>query len=183
MLYALGHENVRRFEGHAALLTLELLDEEARKAGRGAIDSEDMEVVTEKCVFTTHTPVPAGHDQFPAELARRVIGQREDFFTLGGVSSCWGRSEHDLPRPQPEPLCKRCRQETRGGFQADVRWLQSPTGSMRPPGCRNRSRFSLTAISPAGSRTTSASAMPSVCQGSVCVGCPSGGQAAADRAG
>lgn len=25
-------------------------------------------------VFTTHTPVPAGHDQFPADLARRVLG-------------------------------------------------------------------------------------------------------------
>ena len=88
MLRALGYENVRRFhlnEGHAALLSLELLDEEARKAGRDAIAPEDMEVVTERCVFTTHTPVPAGHDQFPAELARRVIGQREDFFTLEGV--------------------------------------------------------------------------------------------------
>lgn len=88
MLRSLGYENVRRFhlnEGHAALLTLELLDEEARKAGRGAIASEDMEVVADKCVFTTHTPVPAGHDQFPIELARRVIYQREDFFSLEGV--------------------------------------------------------------------------------------------------
>jgi glycogen phosphorylase len=41
--------------------------------------------VREKCVFTTHTPVPAGHDKFPGDLARRVIGPREDFFALEGV--------------------------------------------------------------------------------------------------
>lgn len=88
MLRALGHDSIRRFhlnEGHAALLTLELLDEEARTAGRSTVAPEDMEAVTEKCVFTTHTPVPAGHDQFPAELARRIICQREDFFALEGV--------------------------------------------------------------------------------------------------
>jgi len=88
MLRALGHESIRRFhlnEGHAALLTLELLDEEARRAGRSAVASEDREAVREKCVFTTHTPVPAGHDKFPAELARRIIGSREDFFALDGV--------------------------------------------------------------------------------------------------
>lgn len=88
MLRALGYENIRRFhlnEGHAALLTLELLDEEARRFGRSSIAPENTKAVTEKCVFTTHTPVPAGHDQFPVELARRVIGHREDFFTLEGV--------------------------------------------------------------------------------------------------
>jgi starch phosphorylase len=88
MLRALGHANVLRFhmnEGHAALLTLELLDEEAKKAGRSVIVAEDIEPVREKCVFTTHTPVPAGHDKFPAGLARRIVGQRDDFFSLEGV--------------------------------------------------------------------------------------------------
>jgi starch phosphorylase len=88
MLRALGHENIRSFhlnEGHAALLTLELLDEEAKRAGRRSLTEDDREAVRRKCVFTTHTPVPAGHDKFPADLARRVIGQREDFFGLEGV--------------------------------------------------------------------------------------------------
>lgn len=88
MLHALGLQGIRRFhlnEGHAALLTLELLDEEARRAGRKVISEDDMEVVREKCVFTTHTPVPAGHDAFPADLARRIIGDRDDFFVLEGV--------------------------------------------------------------------------------------------------
>lgn len=88
MLRALGHDNIRSFhlnEGHAALLTLELLDEAAHRAGREKLAPEDMETVRGQCVFTTHTPVPAGHDQFPVELARKVIGTREDFFAMEGV--------------------------------------------------------------------------------------------------
>lgn len=88
MLRALGHKNIRSFhmnEGHAALLTLELLDEEARRAGRTAITHEDAEKVRENCVFTTHTPVSAGHDQFPLGLARKVLGGRDDFFALDGI--------------------------------------------------------------------------------------------------
>jgi len=88
MLRALDHVNILRFhmnEGHAALLTLELLDEEAKKAGRNVITDGDTEEVRAMCVFTTHTPVPAGHDKFAVELARKVIGQRDDFFSLKGV--------------------------------------------------------------------------------------------------
>jgi len=80
MLRALGYQQVVRFhmnEGHAALLTLELLEETAAKAGRKAIAREDVEGVRHQCVFTTHTAVPAGHDQFPVDLCRRVLGHRE----------------------------------------------------------------------------------------------------------
>ncbi len=90
MLRELGYGDIGRFhlnEGHASLLTLKLLDEEAKKAGREAITADDVEPVREKCVFTTHTPVPAGHDQFPLDLARRVVGPREDFFGLKEVSA------------------------------------------------------------------------------------------------
>jgi starch phosphorylase len=72
-------------EGHAALLTLELLDEEAKKAGRDHLIENDHKAVQRRCVFTTHTIVPAGHDQFPLEMAQMIIGQREDFFALDGV--------------------------------------------------------------------------------------------------
>src|SRR5699024_854777 len=34
--------------------------------------------VRQRCVFTTHTPVEAGHDQFPYELAERVLGDFVD---------------------------------------------------------------------------------------------------------
>ncbi|OLD76272.1 MAG: hypothetical protein AUI33_04980 [Ignavibacteria bacterium 13_1_40CM_2_61_4] len=52
-------------EGHAAFLTLELLREQLLK-GMAKPDAE--RAVREKCIFTTHTPVPAGHDRFPADL-------------------------------------------------------------------------------------------------------------------
>jgi len=88
MLRALGYVKLLTFhlnEGHAALLTLELLDEAAKRAGRKTVAQGDVETVRSQSVFTTHTPVPAGHDQFPLELARKVIGPREDFFGLKGV--------------------------------------------------------------------------------------------------
>jgi starch phosphorylase len=34
----------------------------------------DAEVVRQKCVFTTHTPVPAGHDQFGLDQAKAILG-------------------------------------------------------------------------------------------------------------
>jgi len=88
MLHALGYTDIRTFhmnEGHAALLVLELLDEEAKRAGRKTVSNQDLEKVRERCVFTTHTPVPAGHDKFPADHAWKVIGERNDFFALEGV--------------------------------------------------------------------------------------------------
>ncbi|HZM00753.1 MAG TPA: alpha-glucan family phosphorylase, partial [Planctomycetota bacterium] len=54
-------------EGHSALLALELL-------GEPAASGWDYTGVREKCVFTTHTPVPAGHDQFDYGLVRHVLG-------------------------------------------------------------------------------------------------------------
>ncbi|MFA5111145.1 MAG: alpha-glucan family phosphorylase, partial [Desulfobaccales bacterium] len=90
MFRARGYENIQRFhmnEGHASLLTLELLDEEARKAGRRSVIRDDIEAVRKKCIFTTHTPVPAGHDQFPLDLVRQVISPREDFFDLTDMTS------------------------------------------------------------------------------------------------
>lgn len=77
MIRALGYGDVGRFhlnEGHAGLLTLELLAERARDAGRQTIVAADIEAVQACCVFTTHTPVAAGHDQFPMDLVGRVFG-------------------------------------------------------------------------------------------------------------
>jgi starch phosphorylase len=85
MLREMGYADLTRYhmnEGHAALLSLELLGEEAVKAGRTAINGEDIEKVRAKCVFTTHTPVPAGHDRFPIEYLTRVFPQQSKFFDL-----------------------------------------------------------------------------------------------------
>ncbi|MGC1417030.1 MAG: alpha-glucan family phosphorylase [Candidatus Acidiferrum sp.] len=89
ILHALGYEELTRYhmnEGHAALLSLELLGEEAIKAGRTAINGEDIEKVRAKCMFTTHTPVPAGHDRFPIEFLTRVFPQQSKFFDLKDAS-------------------------------------------------------------------------------------------------
>ena len=90
MLRALGYSDLTRFhmnEGHAALLSLELLGEEAQKAGRTSIRGEDIQRVREKCVFTTHTPVPAGHDRFPVEYLTRVFPEQTNFFDLSDASA------------------------------------------------------------------------------------------------
>lgn len=102
MLRALGHEQIATFhmnEGHASLLTLELLGEQAEQAGRREIVHEDVEAVRDLCVFTTHTPVPAGHDQFPLELMGRVLGRPEhvidwqDVFCLDVASRVFQQAE------------------------------------------------------------------------------------------
>jgi starch phosphorylase len=90
MLRALGYNELTRFhmnEGHAALLSLELLGEEAQKAGRASIRGEDIEKVRAKCVFTTHTPVPAGHDRFPMEYLTKVFPDQINFFDLSDASA------------------------------------------------------------------------------------------------
>ncbi len=92
MLRALGHDGLQRFhmnEGHASLLALELLDERARRAGRNSFNHEDVVAVHEFCVFTTHTPVPAGNDRFPLEMAHRALG-RSDLATHHDVFCCEG---------------------------------------------------------------------------------------------
>jgi starch phosphorylase len=90
MLRAMGYGDLTRYhmnEGHAALLTLELLGEEAQKAGRKSIRGEDIEKVRSKCVFTTHTPVPAGHDRFPMEFLTRVFPAQADFLDLNDATT------------------------------------------------------------------------------------------------
>ncbi|HEY0945006.1 MAG TPA: alpha-glucan family phosphorylase [Opitutaceae bacterium] len=79
---ALGHADIQRFhmnEGHASLLTLELLSEEARRGGRATISEADIAAVKARCIFTTHTPVEAGHDHYSMALVAQVFGRRDDF--------------------------------------------------------------------------------------------------------
>jgi glycogen phosphorylase len=74
LLAAAGYGHIRRYhlnEGHAAFAPLDLV--RAKNEGRPASDWRFDEVRT-SCVFTTHTPVPAGHDRFDWELVRRVLG-------------------------------------------------------------------------------------------------------------
>jgi starch phosphorylase len=77
LLRALGHQRLSTYhmnEGHSALLTLALLAERAGERGLAGATMEDRQSVHQRCVFTTHTPVPAGHDRFPEPLVREVLG-------------------------------------------------------------------------------------------------------------
>lgn len=77
LLRAQGFDRIERFhmnEGHSSLLVMQLLDEHSRAVGRTHITNDDIAAVRRMCVFTTHTPVPAGHDQFPMDMARSILG-------------------------------------------------------------------------------------------------------------
>ncbi len=63
-------------EGHASLLTLGLLEDRLDPGQTLAnATEEDRLAVAQQCVFTTHTPVPAGHDQFGLDQMYAVLGQ------------------------------------------------------------------------------------------------------------
>ena len=79
MLHEMGFE-IKKYhmnEGHASLLSLELLN----RFKRPIEDVWDENLVWDRtsvinlCVFTTHTPVEAGHDKFPYALVSRVMGE------------------------------------------------------------------------------------------------------------
>src|SRR5258708_7589929 len=69
MANALGlHVNVYHMnEGHAALLTLALLESQMGGGPLNAPTESDLQVFRNKSSFTTHTPVPAGHDPFSTD--------------------------------------------------------------------------------------------------------------------
>jgi starch phosphorylase len=67
VLRDLGYMNIETFhlnEGHAGFLTLELMREQGYY---------DPDKIREQVVFTTHTPVPAGHDYFEFSLIDRTF--------------------------------------------------------------------------------------------------------------
>ncbi len=78
-------------EGHSAFLTLELA-REFLEANENASFTDAVSAVKEKCVFTTHTPVEAGNDNFPPEQIRNCFSKEiieslkiseEELFALG----------------------------------------------------------------------------------------------------
>jgi glycogen phosphorylase len=61
-------------EGHAALLTVGLMERQLGGEANRPIEEHDRQEVRSLCVFTTHTPVPAGHDRFSMEQTYRILG-------------------------------------------------------------------------------------------------------------
>ncbi|MDB6121867.1 MAG: alpha-glucan phosphorylase [Pedosphaera sp.] len=87
-------------EGHAAFLTLELVRE---KMGRGKGFEDALAATKQECIFTTHTPVEAGHDRFNPELMDYALHKFgtllkvpfEEILGLGRVN----------PKNASEPFC------------------------------------------------------------------------------
>jgi starch phosphorylase len=87
-------------EGHAAFLTLELIRE---KMAAGQTFAEAETLTKTECIFTTHTPVEAGHDRFSPELMnftlQRYLATQtvpfNDILALGRVK----------PEDEHEPFC------------------------------------------------------------------------------
>lgn len=77
LLQKLGFDKIEAYhmnEGHSALLALGLLERRLDQSFAGRVKQLDIDGIRRMCIFTTHTPVPAGHDQFPKPLVRRVLG-------------------------------------------------------------------------------------------------------------
>lgn len=85
-------------EGHAAFLILELW---IRGMQLGLTPEASWKETREKCVFTTHTPVPAGHDEFYWELVNEFLGPYRDQvgFDAGTFMSTGREDIHDLSSP------------------------------------------------------------------------------------
>jgi starch phosphorylase len=67
-------------EGHSAFAPLELIRERMEAEGMGF--AEALKAVAARVVFTTHTPVAAGHDRFPADLVEEHLGPLRDVLGL-----------------------------------------------------------------------------------------------------
>lgn len=79
MLRALGYADISVFhmnEGHSALAPLALLEELYGERTERKFTETEIQAVRERCAFTTHTPVPAGHDRFQADLVYQVLGEK-----------------------------------------------------------------------------------------------------------
>jgi starch phosphorylase len=71
LLRALGYPASMMYhmnEGHAAFLLLELIPAEWPR-----VEDRELQAVRSRCVFTTHTPIPAGHDVFPQGLLEQSL--------------------------------------------------------------------------------------------------------------
>ena len=76
LLHALGcqPEVCHMNEGHAALLTIGLMEARLAPSPLSAATEYDARAIQQQCIFTTHTPVPAGHDKFGRDQMLQVLG-------------------------------------------------------------------------------------------------------------
>jgi starch phosphorylase len=88
-------------EGHSAFAPLEVIRQ--RMSDDGLTFDEALREVAHHTVFTTHTPVPAGHDRFPAHLVEEHLGPLRDKLGISPAQLMGiGRVE---PQNEHEPFC------------------------------------------------------------------------------
>jgi len=88
-------------EGHSAFASLELVRQ--RMTVEGIDAHEAARRVASQVVFTTHTPVPAGHDRFPPELVEEHLGPVREALGIDYESlMAFGRVN---PADQSETFC------------------------------------------------------------------------------
>jgi starch phosphorylase len=85
-------------EGHSAFATLEAIRERMKQDGLGFDDA--LRDVAQHTVFTTHTPVPAGHDRFDSGLIEEHLGPLRDELgihldQLMGLGRVEPKNEHE----------------------------------------------------------------------------------------
>ncbi len=103
-LQRLGHEPVifHMNEGHSAFLALERM---RQLIEAGSSLEEAKEVVKNSSIFTTHTPVPAGNDEFPTWLIDKYFANywgtlglnRDEFMDLAKISTDWSDEVFSMP--------------------------------------------------------------------------------------
>ena len=86
-------------EGHSAFGSLEVIRERMNEDGLGFDDA--LREVAQRTVFTTHTPVPAGHDRFDGELVEEHLGPLRDalgisYEQLMGLGRVEPQNEHEM---------------------------------------------------------------------------------------
>ena len=89
-------------EGHSAFLTLERAQEYIHK---GMSFAEAAELINKTNIFTTHTPVPAGNDEFPLWLMDKYFSHvwpelgltRDEFIDIAKIKLSWGGEAFSMP--------------------------------------------------------------------------------------
>ncbi|GAC1311203.1 MAG: alpha-glucan family phosphorylase [Vulcanimicrobiaceae bacterium] len=86
--FADGIANLHMNEGHSAFLVPAVMEARLAAAGRSEMTGDDLASVRKRFVFTTHTPVPAGHDRFDHALAASVLGSERTALVerIGGMT-------------------------------------------------------------------------------------------------
>ena len=89
-------------EGHSAFLALERI---RNLISKGSSFSEAESKVRQTNIFTTHTPVPAGNDEFPIWLIEKYFSNywpelgmnRDEFLSIAKVPQTWGGEAFSMP--------------------------------------------------------------------------------------